>query len=90
MHRILHLECADDRAGREQLEAQTPTRHLVHALDVVLRELVEDVLLGPRALETPGDCLGTGDIRCGNRPGGCRNGAGCRRLQERAPALGPT
>ena len=52
---IKHLEGADDRAGRQQLELQAATRHFFHALDVLPGKIHPDVGGWPGCLHLDGD-----------------------------------
>ena len=63
MDAVEHLERMHHGAADQVVDLQPPARHVVDALDVVLRHLVEDVLGAPRALHLQGGGLGARDLR---------------------------
>jgi hypothetical protein len=74
MDGVLELEGRHDRAGGENVDLQTPSRHVVHAFGEIVAEFVEDVPVRPGRLEFPCGRLGSGHLRSRNRC--CRSQAG--------------
>src|SRR5690554_2181713 len=65
--RILQLQRTYHRAGRQQVQAQPAPRHFVDDAYIVGRELMENILVGPSALEAQSRCLRNGNTREAHR-----------------------
>jgi hypothetical protein len=79
---VLHLEGRHHGARGQHVELQLAAGHLVDALGVVLRELVEDVLGRPGRLELHGHGLRPRDLRRGDDRGAA-DGGGLQELAAR-------